>query len=258
MLHTEVQGNGAELVLLHGWGMHGGVWREWLGYLKDWFRVTAVDLPGHGYSPYEHQCELHEWAAAVLDVAPPHAFWTGWSLGGLVALAAAAKAPERFAGLALLATTPRFVRSDDWAPAVPGDVFDQFARQLEADANRTLSRFLSLQVRGANGANQTLRRLRTDLSGRPAASPAALRAGLHLLQTSDLRNVLRELGLPVRWLLGERDTLVPAQVAGEFPGIRTTVIAGAGHAPFLSHPLQCAACLRQFLSDAGGVRHAAG
>jgi len=257
MLHTDIQGDGPELVLLHGWGMHSGVWGEWLRQLQRCFRVTAVDLPGHGNSAYQRQQELRDWAAAVLDVAPKRAWWAGWSLGGLIALEAAGQEPGRFAGLLLLASTPRFVQGDDWAPAVPAEVLGQFAGQLEVDTARTLSRFLSLQVRGSEGASEALRQLRADLNSRPAADPTALGTGLRFLQGCDLRHILHQLHMPLLWVLGERDTLIPAQVADQFPDVASTVIPGAGHAPFLSHTLQCTASLQRLLSEAGGGRNAA-
>jgi len=259
MLHIDVAGDGPELVLLHGWGMHSGIWGEWLRHLRCGFRVTAVDLPGHGASQYTGQRELSEWATAVLEVAPPRAWWLGWSLGGLVALAAAEQAQDRFSGLLMLAATPKFVVDRDWTPAVQPTVLAQFAQQLETDPDRTLSRFLSLQVRGAERGTETLRQLRDDLRNRPAANPAALRAGLRFLQECDLRHVLCGLDIPLGWLLGERDTLIPARVAREFPAIGSTVIAGAGHAPFLSNPRQCAEYTgQQILMQQGCRQDAAG
>ncbi len=259
MLHFDVAGDGPDLVLLHGWGMHSGVWGEWLVHLQRYFRVTAVDLPGHGNSRFQGQRELEEWVAAVLEVAPARGWWVGWSLGGLVALAAANQARNRFSGLLLLASTPKFVADKDWMHAVPAEVFSQFARQLETDAGRTLARFLSLQVRCAQRGNETLRQLRGDLRSRPAADPGALRAGLRFLQECDLRSAIRGLDMPLFWLLGERDTLIPARLAREFPGIASTVIPGAGHAPFLSHPQQCANYVRknflrqrEYQADAAG------
>ena len=254
MLHIDVAGHGPELVLLHGWGMHSGMWGEWLGHLQRCFRVTAVDLPGHGNSRFQGQRALEEWAAAVLQVTPPRAWWVGWSLGGLVGLAAADKARNRFNGLLLLASTPRFVTDEHWSHAVSAEVFSQFAQQLEADAERTLSRFLALQVRGAERGNEPLRRLRADLRSRPAANPAALRVGLRFLQECDLRDVIRALDMPLFWLLGERDTLIPARLALDFPAIGSMVISGAGHAPFLSHPRQCADYVKRHLLTSQGYR----
>lgn len=247
MLHADVNGLGPELVLVHGWGMHSGVWGDWAGRLGEYFRVTAVDLPGHGESDYTGQSELEEWGAQVLQVAPRRGWWVGWSLGGLVALAAARRAPERLRGVVLLASTPRFVVSGDWTDAVRAEVFRQFAQQLRRDSERTLSRFLALQVRGTKDGHETLRRLRSELRRRRRPDEAALRAGLGFLEEADMRQAMELPGVPVYWLLGERDTLIPARVRDAFPRLASAVIGGAGHAPFLSHPVACARQLRLWL-----------
>ncbi|MEO8342292.1 MAG: alpha/beta fold hydrolase, partial [Gallionella sp.] len=41
---------GAPLLLIHGWGMHGGMWGGVAEKLAQHFPVLAVDLPGHGQS----------------------------------------------------------------------------------------------------------------------------------------------------------------------------------------------------------------
>ncbi len=38
------------LVLIHGWGMHGGVWQPLLEQLASHFCLYVIDLPGMGYS----------------------------------------------------------------------------------------------------------------------------------------------------------------------------------------------------------------
>ena len=257
MLHVDVYGEGRDIVLLHGWGMHGGLFRGLAQQLATAFRVTVVDLPGHGKSCYAQQREIAQWASAVLEAAPPQACWIGWSLGGLVALAAVSAAPQRCRGLVLLASTPKFVASADWPNAVDKGVFDQFAQQLEADAERTLGRFLALQTRGSENSSDTLRRVRTELVSRPQAAPEALRAGLGLLLSADFRGVLSNCNIPLFGLFGERDTLVPAQVANDLPGLRSAVIAGAGHAPFISHARQCSEQVKRWLVEDTERRHAA-
>ena len=259
VLHVDVQGDGPDLVLLHGWGMHGGIWSNWARQLGQCFRIHLVDLPGHGDSPCQGQGELDDWAAAVQEVVPEQAWWLGWSLGGLVSLAAAETHPGAIRGLTLMATTPRFVATAGWKQAVDAAVFDQFAKQLQADVERTLVRFLSLQVKGAEHGGETLRSLRSGLRQKPQPDGDALRTGLRFLQQADLRHVLAASELPLFWLLGERDTLVPAGVRHEFPAVQSSIISGAGHAPFLSHPEQCTAQLKDWLSrDKGYRQHAAG
>ena len=251
MLHCDCYGQGPELVLVHGWGMHGGLLRGFAEQLGEHFHVTVVDLPGHGNSPWRRATSLGDWAQQVLDCVPQPAYWIGWSLGGLVALAAAQRDPQRVRSLMLMASTPKFVAAQDWPSAVDAGVFEQFAAHLEADADKTLARFLALQVRSAEHSSELLRQLREELKTRPAAVADALCAGLKLLQESDLREQLPESRVPLFGLFGERDTLAPASLATLFDDKRCTVLAGAGHAPFLSHPDACIEMARQWFVPGG-------
>lgn len=258
MLHTEVRGAGPELVMVHGWGMHAGVWSDWADSLAGRFRVHLVDLPGHGHSDFTAGARLDDWSAALGEATPAGAWFLGWSLGGLVTLNLARLYPERVRGLLQLASTPRFVASSDWPHGVEAAVFDQFAGQLADDIDRALGRFLALQVRGADRSGDTLRRLRARLQQRPRPQAEALKAGLRLLQDSDLRAVPPTLEVPLYWLFGARDTLVSAALCETLPG-RCAVIEGAGHAPFLSHPETCMTPVIDWLIHAEGAnRHATG
>lgn len=220
----------------------------WAQELAAWFRVIAVDLPGHGNSSHAELAELGDWADAVLDAVPAGAWWLGWSLGGLVALEAARRKPGNMRGALFMASTPKFVTGPDWPAAVDARVFDQFAQQLHADVGKTLLRFVSLQVRGADRSAQTLRQLRAALNARPRAQPEALRSGLGFLRNSDMRHMLYDASLPLFWILGERDTLVPGRLGASLPRNHCRLITGAGHAPFLSHPQECAEQIRQWLT----------
>ena len=241
-LWQETAGIGPDLVLLHGWGMNAAVWQPLLPGLQERFRVTRLELPGHGQSPLV-EGGLDDWTQACLDAAPPSATWVGWSLGGLLAQRAALLAPQRIARLCLVTATPSFVQHPDWPQAMPAAVFGQFAQSLLQDPAATLKRFLGLQVKGAEDARSLLRTLSAALAQRPDADPAGLELGLQLLLEGDLRSQLPKLQVPANWLFGSRDTLVPAAVAQAvgalLPGTRIEVVDGAGHAPLLSHPQQC-------------------
>ncbi len=255
MLRVDVRGSGPDLVMLHGWGMHSAVWADWVESLASDYRVHCVDLPGHGSSDNVADDTLEVWASEVMRVVPEGAWWLGWSLGGLLAQQAAHLFPGALRGLVLVAGTPRFVTGNDWPHGVDREVFAQFALQLEDDPERTLTRFLALQVRGAQDSAATLRQLRSRLQQRPPARSDALSSGLKLLSQSDLRKSTAALNLPIYWLLGERDTLVSPAMTDELGG-DFHIVPGAGHAPFLSHQDECMACLNDWLRGQG-VQHAA-
>ncbi len=251
-LHTETTGTGADLVLLHGWGMNGGVWEALAEALSRHYRVTTIELPGHGHSPYaDNLHSLQDWADACLAAAPEQATWIGWSLGGLISTQAALCKPQRVNKLVLVTSTPRFIQADDWPHAVVRGTLSGFADTLRSDPQKTLERFLALQVRGSTEAKSTLRQLRQNLHQRPAPNPAALDQGLHLLRESDLRHQLSQLQCPNLWLLGGRDTLTPASVADDIcqllPTAEILLLPDAGHAPFLSHRAESISALHTFL-----------
>jgi pimeloyl-[acyl-carrier protein] methyl ester esterase len=250
-LFTQTSGEGPDLVLVHGWGLHAGIWDPLVPLLEPSFRVTRVDLPGHGRSTWQGEADLDRVTDAVLAVAPAAAAWLGWSLGGLVAAQAALVAPERVRQLVLLASTPSFVRRPGWQPAMLPVLLDTFAADLEEDYSGTLNRFLSLQVRGSEDGGAVLRTLRAKLLEHGAPAARALRAYLGVLRDTDLRVRITAIHCPVLLLMGERDTLVPAaagrQAAKMIPGAQLQVIAGAGHAPFLVHPRAVATTLQGFL-----------
>lgn len=251
----ETHGAGPDLVLLHGWGMNLGVWSSLLAAWRHRYRMTLIDLPGHGASPNSGSADAALWAAECLAVAPPRAYWIGWSLGGQVTLEAALQAPARVAGVTLVAATPRFVRDAGWDCAMPAETFHAFADALEADADAALKRFLSLQVRGDERARATLKTLRRDLRQRPVPSRDGLRQGLEVLLRTDLRGRLPHIERPMHWVLGDRDTLVPRTLrewlADRLPSCRVDIIAGAGHAPWLSHPEGCLPRLSEVIDGQG-------
>jgi len=256
-LHSTVSGSGPDLVLIHGWGLHGGIWDTLVPLLEPHFRVTRVDLPGHGGSAWGGERTLDDMAQAVLCAAPSAAYWVGWSLGGLVALRAALREPVRIPALVLLASTPCFIRKPDWPYAMLPELLDTFAAELETDYARTLQRFLALQVRGSEDAGATLRQLRATLQAGGLPQPQGLRTGLAVLRESDLRRELPDLQMPVQLLGGARDTLVPAaaaqQTARLLPRAQLAVIDGAGHAPFITRPAQVALALQSFLQPASVI-----
>ncbi len=252
-MHIDITGNGPPVVLIHGWGLHGGVWARTAKALAGHHTVLSVDLPGFGASaPLDVAYTATALAQAVATRVPADAAWVGWSLGGLVALAAAGMGVP-MGRVALVGATPRFVQAPDWPDAMAGEVLAGFAADLAADWRAAVSRFLALQARGSERARDELRALREMVFARGEPTAQALRGGLDVLRDGDLRDVLARVQVPALVIHGRRDTLVPPAAAAEtmrrLPRARLALIDGAGHAPFLSHPDQFEQTLAAFLND---------
>lgn len=252
-LHVDVCGRGPPLALLHGWGLHGGLFAPLVPLLAPTHRVAVVDLPGHGYSPAVAPYTLDTIAdavAATLDAQVPVTL-LGWSLGGLVALRIAQRHPQRIARLVLVCASPRFVAGDDWPHAMAAQTLARFADELALAYRLTLQRFLSLQVQGSEEGRKTLAALRGALFARGEPARDVLAAGLDLLARTDLRDSVHAIAVPTLVVTGQRDALTPAGagawLARALPAARHVDIAGAAHAPFLSHPAAFGAALESFL-----------
>lgn len=240
-IFTQTFGAGRDLVLLHGWGMNGDVWEGVVPELAQHFRVTVVDLPGHGRSVDGLvEYSLENIAKEVAAVIPPDAVLVGWSLGGMVATRLTLDFPHKISKLVLVASAPKFTRDTSWPNGVEPEVLDSFAGDLRGDFRHTMKRFIAIQSMGSENAKEEQRVLRDRVFRHGHPQIAALEGGLKILHDADLRPELGNVTQATLIMAGEYDSLFRKQAAEEasrfFPHARLSVIKGAGHAPFLSHP----------------------
>ena len=243
-------GSGPDLVLLHGWGMHAVVWSVLAPILAPHFCVHAVNLPGYGRSASCDPYSLDAIADRLARALPARAMVCGWSLGGQIALTWARRARTQINRLALLATTPSFVKRPDWPHGVAPEVLADFAASLESDHAGTVRRFFALQSLGDTGAREVVASLRKRVLAEAPPALNALAGGLEILGGSDLRPFLYEVTQPVLLVQGERDRLVPVAsaeyLAAALPDARLEVVPGAAHAPFISSAQETGRLLREF------------
>ena len=254
-IYKEIYGQGEPVVMLHGWAMHSGLWRAFAEQLAVDRQVICLDLPGHGRSeniqPYTLDVLVDELALALPE-QPCHL--VGWSLGGALALRLAKKYPNKVKSLILIASNPHFLSTQDWLGVEPNILAD-FVSNIQKNASVTLLRFMSLQVKGMPEMKSCLKQIKEALQECAVPELEVLMGGLQILKTADLRSTLSALTLPVQMILGEYDSLVPAQLSEQCeslaPQIEMHVIEGAGHVPFISHEQQVLALVRDFLLRSG-------
>ncbi|MGH8557538.1 MAG: pimeloyl-ACP methyl ester esterase BioH [Methylococcales bacterium] len=254
-IFSESLGRGEDVVLVHGWAMHGGFWKEFAEELARVYRVTRLDLPGHGRSAPIDDYAPEKIATLLARSAPESAHWIGWSLGATLVLFLSGLFPERVKTIGLIAGNPKFSKDPDWPHAIKREVLDQFNRNLCEDFTGTLLRFLKFQTLGLKFSQQTYRTLKNRLNECEAPHPQALSAGVEILKFADRREQLKSAGKPVLILLGMQDSLVPVGVGESLkalnPSVDVCVIQNAGHIPFITHRDECLVEVFRFLSKQG-------
>ncbi len=250
-MQIERRGSGPPLVMIHGWAMHCGLFGSLLDALAARRSLYLVDLPGHGRSREDASTlDLGACVRAIAAATPPSA-WLGWSLGGLLALSAAAREPGVQA-LVMLCSTPRFVHADTWPQGMDVEVFRRFEAGLQADVHATVERFLALETLGCEQARSRLRELRTLAFAHGDPAPTALAAGLDLLEQADLRHLLPGLPVPSLWIGARRDRLVDPRAVATAAALASDsrhIQLDSGHAPFLTHAEELAGAIVAFLES---------
>jgi pimeloyl-ACP methyl ester carboxylesterase len=213
------------LVLLHGLASSPRCWQRTLPAVEQRHHVLLVDLFAGATRRFGLEHSARELALRLLDLGARPMVLVGHSMGGLVALLAAAEVPELVAGLVLVDV-----------PAIPirRRRFGQAAAVARSSVRREASA-LGL-VLGCV--------LRT--------SPMALIAATRATQSADLGRQAANAAFPTLLVWGERDAIVPPAVgerlAREMPAAVLVVIPDAGHQPMWEAPGAFNAELSAFLA----------
>ena len=85
----DLQGEGENLLFIHGWGVDKRIWVQQLKYFSQFYRVLSIDLPGHGKSGWK-KVLLEDMARDLKGITEElnlnQLTLIGSSLGGPVAL----------------------------------------------------------------------------------------------------------------------------------------------------------------------------
>lgn len=243
------QNSKQKLILIHGWGMNSSAWNPIVESLAETYQLQFIDLPGHGKNRQQKAINLSEIVSTIIPEIEQVSHIIGWSLGGLVAQEIVRQRPDLIKKIALIASTPRFSQAENWHNAMPVDILNGFANNLRNDLIGTLKRFIALQFMGVKDAQAIQRELREDIL-KHLPDNEALSIGLDILLHSDFRD--GNVDSDYLWLLGKKDRLIPVEVQDNlqvlYPTSKIEVIQGAGHAPFMTHPVEFVEIVTAFLN----------
>jgi polyketide synthase PksN len=240
-------GRGRPLVLVPGIGMAGSVFREQCAFFAAHYRVIVYHYPGLGQSDALEAPSLDAVAAHLCEtmgqVTSEPAALLGWSFGGMLAQLAALKCPERWRSLVLVNT---FGSTRNVAPpSTEPDAGNPFFTLYEEDLEAVLS----------NGGDPSLvkerERILELLRRSRALSPINAIGYLDALSRFDASQDLSAIVQPTLVITGGKDRFNKLghsqQLASLIPGAELLELAGAGHAPFITHPQEFNEAVLAFL-----------
>jgi pimeloyl-ACP methyl ester carboxylesterase len=237
------------IVFLHGAANDHSVWAlqsRWFAHHG--FNVLAVDLPGHGNSegPLLPSVEaLSEWLLGLLAAAGvERTALVGHSMGSLIALETAARAPERVEKLALLGCSVPMAVSDQLLEAA-AKTPEKAMRMIAQWSHAPASLLAGAAIPGfwLSGMNLALMR---------RSAPGGLhRDLLNCREYSGGLEAAKAVACPTLVLAAERDLMTPVKAAQglreALRGVRVAPITGAGHAMMSERADAVRAALAAFL-----------
>lgn len=243
LLRFAMAGEGAPVILLHGWTLDHRMWQPQIGGLAQDFLLVMPDRRGCGRSSAPP--DLPREADDVIAIADFLGFdrfaLIGLSQGAVVALDVARKFSSRLTGVVVSgAPLPCLVPRDE---------------TIDLDRYRALAAGGDMATMRSHWAQHPLMHTHTPEAHALAAAMLAGYDGRDLLAPSDPpglpREVLEHLAVPVLALAGEHDTpwrrACAAALADCAPRGRHALVAHAGHLANCDNPQDFNALTGQFL-----------
>jgi pimeloyl-[acyl-carrier protein] methyl ester esterase len=250
-MHIKKIGQGKDLVLIHGWGMHSGIWEPIIDRFSNQYTLHLVDIPGMGKSDVINPYDLDHVTEEISKALPPSFDILGWSLGSLIAIKMSLMYPKKIHRIVLVGGTPCFINQTDWSYGVDVRDFNNFANKLFKNYKSTMINFYILQLMHSKNSKLIIKKLKEMEAAENPPEIKSLQLGLDILLNNDLRNDINKIKHQTLLITGDMDRLTPKSASmwleSHLKESQLKLIKGASHIPFLSHSDEFFNCLDQFL-----------
>ena len=237
---------GEAILFLHGVGSTKEVWRPQLDHFRGKRTAIAIDYPGYGESEFRAGATRDDFALAALAaldaMGRQRAHVCGLSLGGVVAIAMHALAPERCLSLIL---------ADTFAVHPDGQGITE--RSIAGSADMRAFAEARADFLLAEPADPAVRS--EVIETMAGIHPAAYRLGAEAVWLADQRDRVAKINVPTLILCGDQDRPTPPALSEELhqmiPHSRLEIIPSAGHLTNIEQPEAFSWLVEEFLEEAG-------
>lgn len=229
----EVAGAGdVTVVLVHCWGCDRTFWSAQVPVLAERYRVVTLDLPGHGEAGRARE----RWTVAgygedvaglIRDLDLRDVVLVGHSMGGPVALRAAALAGGRVRGIVAVDTL------HDAEFDFSGERMEQLMQAFESDFAGTCSEFVA-EMLPEEGVEAIAEKIRST-----GCDPQQAAVGTALMRdfgTIEMETWLAEAGVPIRAINAAEPNETKVDTNRKYADFDVALMEEVGHYPQMTRP----------------------
>ncbi len=245
-----VEGEGSPVVLLHGFLENIHIWDDFITFLKQDFKVIAIDLPGFGktsvFGENHGMTFMADTVKAVLDAENiSKTILVGHSMGGYVSLAFANKYPELLKGLVLFHSHAAGDNEEGKQNR------SRTMKVVEKDHKDFIASFIPLLF-----AEENVRRFSKEVAHLREMSFQTSKQGVMaalagMRDREDHLELLKKAGFPIFFVVGKQDSRIPMEKILpqlSLPGQSEALILDkTGHMGFVESPDKTFPVVRDFL-----------
>lgn len=246
------------LVVLSGWGTTAATLQgleQQLGGTRSLKVCSVHDLrrdPTDATASWPGCSEYAQGLLSLLAEQHEASHVVGWSMGGTVALEAAAHDPGRIASFVFLSTTARFCSDPTYPHGPPAAELRAFKQACLNRPEDLLNSFFELVAAPYQQDNAIIEE---QVARALSIGPPELANGLDYLMAADVRRHTAALEIPCAIIHGDADAVIPV-AAGHWLSEHLgkcafNSIPGAGHDLPTREPAFIADYIRRFIGEAG-------
>ncbi|KAA0110627.1 alpha/beta fold hydrolase [Mycolicibacterium sp. P1-5] len=246
---------GPTLLLAHGFGCDQQLWHPVASRLQDRFDLVLFDHVGSGnadptaWDPDKY-ASLQGYADDVVEIVEEldlrDVVFVGHSVAAMIGVLALSAAPDRFAKLAMITPSPRYIDDDGYRGGFSRADIDELLESLESNY-LGWSQAMAPPIMG----NADRPELAEDLAATFCRTdPAAAKVFARATFLSDNRADLPHVPVPTLIVDCRQDVIAPPEVGtyvrDQIPGAQLVTLDATGHCPHVSAPDATAEVLAAF------------
>ena len=244
------------LALLHGYLESLEVWEDLAKRLAPYYRIVAIDIPGHGISQVRGEVHTMDFVADTLQavlkkLGVRRCFLAGHSMGGYAAEAFAERHSDMLQGLILFHSTPNADTEQKKADRL---------REIEL-IRADKKELLASQFAPKGFAEENRRRLRDRIGQLEELTAATDDDGIvallrGMIERRDMNDMLHALQVPHLFIFGRMDGFISVEtaerLAAAHPQAEVAWLEHSGHMGFWEEPEASERIIRSFIGRHGG------